>query len=120
MKIAKILGPLFIFTTATVVGFASSKPAPKTIGNDWTWFEDYAFAYATYTVACEPNRRCQVGTGVFGFGAPRGEKIRFTDELEITVIGFGAIHMRVVDGKGQAKASFVPGSRKGFTKTFTW
>lgn len=32
---------------------------------DWTWGEDYAFAYATYMVACEPGRTCDVGTGMF-------------------------------------------------------
>lgn len=74
----------------------------------WTWFEDYVYAYATYVVACEQARECQVGMGVFAFGEPRGEKIKFSGEQEITVIGVGSIHIRASDGLGPVKAAIIP------------
>lgn len=92
----------------------------KKVDDSWRWFEDYAWAYATYTIACEPGRECQVGMGIFAFGSPRGEKLRFTGEMEITVIGFGALHIRMVDGKGQGKAAFRLGTAKGFSITVPW
>jgi hypothetical protein len=80
----------------------------KVATSEWTWFEDYAFAWATYVVACEPARSCQVGMGVFAFGAPRGEKISFTGEREILVVGIGALHIRAADGRGPVKAAVAP------------
>lgn len=77
----------------------------KTTKTEWTWFEDYAFAWATYVVACEPGRSCQVGMGIFAFGAPRGEKVSFAGEREILVIGIGALHIRPADGQGPVKAA---------------
>lgn len=76
-------------------------------GSKWQWAEDYVYATATYVVACPPNRRCQVGMGVFALGEPRGEKIRFSGEKEITVIGAGALHFRVDDGQGPCKVGFM-------------
>ena len=61
---------------------------------------------ATQIVACPSDRRCQVGMGVFAFGEPRGEKIRFSGEQEITVIVCGSLHFRVDDGKGPCKIGF--------------
>lgn len=90
----------------------------KTTSDDWTWFEDYVFAWATYVVACEPGRTCQVGMGISMFGEPRGEKLRFTGEREITVIGAGAIHMRPADGKGPVKAALAP--KKSGLISVTW
>lgn len=75
-------------------------------GPTWQWAEDYMYAMATYVLACPPDRRCQVGMGLFAFGEPRGEKIRFSGEYEISVIGAGALHFRVDDGKGPCKVGF--------------
>lgn len=75
--------------------------------SEWTWFEDYVYMSATYLVACEPGRLCQIGMGLFAFGEPRGEKIRFSEQLEITVIGFGALHIRAADGGGPVKAAVI-------------
>ena len=77
----------------------------KKTGDDWTWFEDYVYAWAIYQVACEPGRLCQVGMGIFAFGEPRGEKISFVGEREILVIGVGSIHIRPSDGRGPVKAA---------------
>ena len=87
----------------------------KPVGNTWTWFEDYVRAYATYSVACEPGRECQVGMGIFAFGEPRGEKIHFTGEIDIAVIGAGSIHIRVTDGKGPARAAIFPKDARDIT-----
>ena len=85
----------------------------KTIdGAGWQWGEDYIYAAATYVVACPPNRRCQVGMGVFSFGEPRGEKIHFSGEQKITVIGAGSLHFRVDDGQGPCKVGFTQEANK--------
>jgi hypothetical protein len=75
-------------------------------GSNWQWAESYVYIKATYVVACPPDRRCQVGMGVFAFGKPLGEKIRFSGEQEITVFGAGALHFRVDDEKGPCKIGF--------------
>jgi hypothetical protein len=98
-------------------------PEPKIFtvdGPDWQWGEDYVYATATYTVYCPPNRRCQVGMGIMAFGEPRGEKVRFSGEREITVIGIGALHFRVDDGQGPCQVGFYQGSNRpiGWTWTF--
>jgi hypothetical protein len=77
-----------------------ANPIERVVGDDWTWFEDYVFASAEWTINCPEGRTCQVGMGVMFRGEPRGEKLRFSGFREFTTIGVGAIHARVVDGKG--------------------
>ncbi|MCE2660456.1 MAG: hypothetical protein LW854_19800 [Rubrivivax sp.] len=91
----------------------------KTIdGPKWQWVETYVFAKATYIIACQPDRRCQVGMGVSLLGQPRGEKLRFSEEREITVLGAGALHFRVDDGRGPCRVGFVLKDR--FLVTTKW
>ena len=87
-------------------------------GPSWQWAEDYVYATATYVVACPPDRHCQVGMGVFAFGEPRGEKIRFSGEKEITVVGAGALHFRVDGGKGACRIGFALKSNRPIS--WTW
>ena len=77
----------------------------KTTKVEWTWFDDYLFAWAKYKVACEPDRRCEVGVGIFAFGGPLGQRVSFSGEKDILVVGMGAIHIRPDDGKGPVKAA---------------
>ena len=92
----------------------------KTIdGSNWQWAEDYVYATATYIVACPPGRRCQVGMGVFAFGKPQGEKIRFSGEQEITVVGAGALHFRTDDEGGPCKVGFTQKSNRPISWTWT-
>jgi hypothetical protein len=79
----------------------------QTVTQNWTWVENYVFASAKYRIACEPTRECEVGTGIFAFGEPRGRTMRFSGEQEISVIGFGSIHIRSIDGRGAAQAAFL-------------
>lgn len=100
-----------VIAWALTLGAASALASDwvrKMTGADWTWFEDYAVTWATYMVACEPDRTCQVGMGVFALGVPRGEKISFSGETEILVIGIGALHIRPSDGKGPVRAAIAP------------
>jgi hypothetical protein len=92
----------------------------KTASSEWTWCEDYVYSSARYLIACEPGRNCQVGMGVFAFGRPWGEKIGFTGEREILVIGAGAIYMRAADGKGPVKVALVQKSAELITGTISW
>jgi hypothetical protein len=84
----------------------------------WTWFEDYYYFSANYFVACEPQRQCEVGTGIFAFGEPRGTIKMVTGLEEITVIGIGSIHIRSADEKGPVKAGIAQRSAEVFTKTW--
>ncbi len=93
------------FSLMAGIAGASVTWVKKTTTEDWTWFEDYVYAWATYVVACEPERTCQIGMGIFSFGEPRGEKIRFTGETEILVVGIGSLHIRPADGRGPVKAA---------------
>lgn len=87
----------------------------RIVSDQWTWFTDYVFLWANWTVNCEAGRQCQVGMGIFTGGEPRGEKIRFGPHKQFTTVGVGAIHIRVVDGKGpctvrldQGKVGLIP------------
>ncbi|KAB2700311.1 hypothetical protein F9K79_05295 [Ochrobactrum sp. Kaboul] len=88
-------------------------------GSDWQWAEEYVYLYATYIVACPKDRQCQVGMGIFAFGEPRGEKIRFSGDREITVLGAGALHFRVDDGRGPCTVGFAQASNAPIKWTFT-
>ncbi len=55
--------------------------------------------------------------GVFVFGNPLGEKIGFSGEREITVIGAGSLHMRSTDGKGPVKVAFMQKSAEPIKTT---
>lgn len=82
----------------------------KPVADQWVWFEDYAFAWATYTVACSPGCTCQAGMGPKMFGEPRGEKIRFAGAKDVLTIGMGAIHIRRVAGDRECAAAVTPGN----------
>jgi hypothetical protein len=91
----------------------------KTIdGPNWQWAEDYIYGMATYVVACPPDRRCQVGMGLFVLGEPRGEKLRFSGEMEIRVVGAGALYFRVDDDRGPCRVGFVQKSNRPIS--WTW
>ncbi|MCZ8254517.1 MAG: hypothetical protein O9327_02395 [Polaromonas sp.] len=87
-------------------------------GSSWQKAETYVYAAATYVVACPPDRRCQVGMGIYAFGEPRGEKVRFSGELEVTVVGAGALWFRVADDKGPCQVGFVQKSNRPIS--WTW
>lgn len=80
-------------------GFAAGEMI-RDVSADWTWLSDYVYLWSDWTLNCPADRTCQVGMGIFAFGEPRGEKIRFSGHQKITSIGVGAIHVRTVDGKG--------------------
>ena len=95
----------------------------KTIdGPNWQWAEDYVYAKATYVVACPPGRTCQVGMGVFAFGKPLGEKLRFggEDGMEITILGAGSLHFRVDDGGGPCRVGFAQKSNTPISWTWVY
>ncbi|CDZ31178.1 Hypothetical protein, partial CDS, partial [Neorhizobium galegae bv. officinalis] len=72
----------------------------KTVTESWTWFTDYVGGKGDWTVHCPSDRKCQVGMGVKAFGEPRGEKLSFQGTTRFTAFGLGAIHVKVIDGKG--------------------
>lgn len=88
-------------------------------GSDWQWAEDYVYLTASYVIACPKDRRCQVGMGIFALGEPRGEKVRFSGETEITVVGAGALHFRVDDGLGPCIVGFAQASNRPLSWTFS-
>lgn len=72
----------------------------RTVGDGWTWMNDYAFSFAEWTLNIPEGRECEVGTGIMAFGRPRGSRKVFSRHLEVTTFGIGAIHVRAADGKG--------------------
>ena len=70
----------------------------KSVGSNWTWITNYAYAYAKWTLNVEAGRRCEVGLGIKVFGGPRGQRIKFTDYTEFVTLGLGAVHVRTRDG----------------------
>jgi hypothetical protein len=80
-----------------------AKVADRMVSDEWTWLQDYVYAWADWTINCPEDRTCQVGMGIKAFGGPMGEKIRFSGYREFKTIGAGAVHVRVVDGKGECR-----------------
>lgn len=87
----------------------SSDPRPhitKTVpGTDWVDFDSYACAWGKYQLTCPENRQCQVGLGIVWFGEPAGEKIRFSGQTEVLVLGIGHVNIRVDDGLGPCEVT---------------
>jgi len=81
----------------------------RNVGDTWTWLQDYIHLWGTFTVNCEPGRRCRVGMGIFFAGNPRGQQIDFESYVKIFTIGIGAVHVRVIDGKGPCTVQVDPG-----------
>lgn len=92
---------------AIVCSIAHAAWVRKEVSSNWTWCEEYVYTTAVYVVACEPSRECEIGTGVFAFGGPLGDKAKFSGQREIRVLGIGSIHMRATDGKGNAKVALM-------------
>lgn len=72
----------------------------------WRWLEDYAFFTATYVIGCPPQRKCRIGTGMFVSGEPQGAEREFTGDVEMSVWGLGALHIKVYDGTEPARIGF--------------
>lgn len=104
---SRIKLPFITVGLAIVCSIAHAAWVRKEVSSNWTWCEEYVYATATYLVACEPSRECEIGTGVFAFGGPLGEKTKFSGQREIWVLGIGSIHMRAADGKGNAKIALM-------------
>jgi hypothetical protein len=81
----------------------------RIVTDQWTWLREYGSIYSKWTVQCPTDRRCQVGMGV-KIRDPLGEKIRFSGGCEFITVGFGSIHVRVVDGKGPCPVILHSGS----------
>lgn len=71
----------------------------KTVpGTDWVDFDTYLCAWGKYQLTCPADRQCQVGLGITFRGEPAGEKLRFSGQTEVLVIGMGHVNVRVDDG----------------------
>lgn len=75
----------------------------KIVGSDWTWFTDYAYLTAEWTLNSEPDCKLEAGLGIMTFGKPRGGRIPFSDYLRFSTRGIGAVHVRVVNGQGPCR-----------------
>lgn len=82
----------------------------KVVADDWVKMSTYIYTSASWTINCEYNRQCEVGTGVFFRGKPRGSKTKFTTHAEFNTIGAGKVMVRVIDGKGPCTVRLSEGS----------
>lgn len=75
----------------------------KVVGPDWKWFTDYAYLTAEWTLNAESDCRLEAGLGIMAFGKPRGGRIPFSGYMRFSTRGIGAVHVRVVNGKGPCR-----------------
>jgi len=87
----------------------------KMVHKEWTWFTDYVYHTATWTVNAPPHRRLEVGMGIKAFGKPRGERRKFQHYLTFTTVGLGAVHVRVIDGDEPCLVELIQGDAKDVT-----
>ncbi len=116
LKFNQLVLALGVFVLSPAV-LGESSWHSRYVGADWVWFEDYAFAYAEYTLYCQENCECEVGMGMKIFGKPRGEIRRFSGVEEIFVVGLGAVHVRKIAGPDKCIAAFTPGKASTFNYT---
>lgn len=95
-----------------VAGAAHAQALPSAIvwrdvtPGHWQWLEDYGYFMATYVLGCPRDRKCRIGTGLFIMGSPRGSQKDFSGDIEVTVFGLGALHVRIEDGTTPARVGF--------------
>jgi len=86
--------------------FASPSPllaqewVQHTVGTNWTRIERYVFKWGEYDVVCQPDRRCELGSGIYFRGKPRGSRRTFSGKTKIKVFGVGELRVRAKDDKG--------------------
>jgi hypothetical protein len=68
--------------------------------------EDYVLGTAVYVVGCPHNRKCSVGTGVFFQDMPLGSQKDFSGDVEVSVLGVGALYAKVLDGDTAVPVGF--------------
>lgn len=73
---------------------------------EWVSCETYIYITAKYRISCPSDRICQVGMGIVKDNVSLGEKLRFSGDTEILIVGGGELRFRVDDGKGPCSVSF--------------
>lgn len=99
MNERRVLLTLLLLTSAAYNSAWSNETEERIVGSDWTWFTDYAYLSAEWTLNVEDGCELEVGTGIKAFGKPRGSKHRFSRHYQFTTWGIGAIHVRAIGGK---------------------
>jgi len=69
----------------------------RIVTRDWSWFTDYAYWKAEWTINVEAGHEVEVGVGVKFRGKPRGGRFKVSGHNEFTTRGLGAIHVRTTD-----------------------
>ena len=112
MDMSKARGICVFALLLAAGGAAHTQPNPTGITwrdltpGSWHWLDDYVFLKAEYVVGCPRDRKCRVGTGIFIAGEPRGDEKDFSGDLLVTVLGAGALHVKVLDGSTPARIGF--------------
>jgi hypothetical protein len=85
------------------------------VSSDWSWFTDYAYLNADWTLTAAPDCEVQVGMGPMAFGSPLGERHRFKGSYQFFTLGIGAIHVRVVSGNKPCQVHLEQGKVASFS-----
>jgi hypothetical protein len=77
---------------------ASATEGQKYVGTEWTWFTDYAYWSADWSLDAEEDCELEVGLGMKVGEKKLGGTYRFSEHINFTTRGLGAIHVRAVSG----------------------
>jgi hypothetical protein len=88
------------------------------VDNNWTWIEDYFIPFGRdMSVQCEPNRACEIATGMAMFGdVGQNNRGSFKGNKEFKIGPAGAVYARMADGNGPGRLRYYAG--KIGTKTW--
>ena len=119
MNLGKVL-IAFALVGLNVAEAASVPWRVRSTGDDWTRVESYVYAWATYRIACEPSRRCEVGAGWKLFDKPRGQRTSFEGSMTMVVVGAGSLYARPADGLGPVEVGVILDSSTNVSATVPW
>ncbi|WP_136625395.1 MULTISPECIES: hypothetical protein [Mesorhizobium] len=96
------LAPRFRFLVAVSACFwadaaYSASYICKIVNNEWQEFSFHVVGSIDYVAVGQRGKAYELGTGVYLFGRPRGERKSGHDVTKITAIGFGALYARSKD-----------------------
>lgn len=96
----------WIFLFVSAAANSAQKWTVLTSDGDWSHASTYVFLSVTFVIACEPNRRCEAGTGLYVGGKPRGSRRAFSGTITMTAFGAGALYLRADDGNGKVQLAY--------------
>lgn len=88
-----VVGPLWLQADARASSYEC-----KVVGDEWQRLSIHVLGSIEYVSVGPPDKPYELGTGLFLFGRPRGDRKNAVGTEKITAYGAGALFVRSKDG----------------------